>query len=160
MIVVHFSGSWHSQPGCKSLKEEIEACGYRIACDWLSDKHQSRPEWPEQYDAVAKAIEVADVLFLSFDGMEDRASSATFAQFHMAMALKKQIIVYDPAKETREFRDRQGVPVHPAFGHLMGKPLYNSQRVLWLSDKTKALEAIAPHAHFSIQVGGDAAALS
>jgi len=85
-------------------------------------------------------------------------SSATFAQFNMAMALGKQIIVYDPDKLTRSNRDRQDNPVHRAFNHLMGAAMVHSPAVLWLTDRTEALEAIASHATFSVKVGPDAAA--
>ena len=71
-LVVHFSGSWHAQPDCKSLKESIELRGFRIACDWLSPKHKERPKWPEQYGAVLEGIKQADLVFLSFEGMEHR----------------------------------------------------------------------------------------
>ena len=81
----------------------------------------------------------------------------------MAMALGKQIIVYDPDKLTRrdpstKTRDRQDNPVHRAFNHLMGAAMVHSPAVLWLTDRTEALEAIAPHATFSVRVGPDAAA--
>lgn len=78
-------------------------------------------------------------------------SSATFAQFHMALG--KQIIVYDPDKLTRS--NRRGNAVHRAFNHLTGVAMVHSPAVLWL---TEALEAIASHAAFSIPVGPDAAA--
>lgn len=77
--------------------------------------------------------------------MEERTSSATFAQFHMAMAYEKSIVVYDPERDHRTNRDKQGNPVHPNFNHLMGKALVHSPLVQWVTTTQQVLECITKH---------------
>lgn len=120
-IQVHCSGSWYRQGECKSLIEHINAQpGCTVLVDWTTEEHQTKPK-AAQWHAIVDAIKAADVVFLSFEGMEDRTESATFAQFFQATGFGKRVIVYDPAKAGGARADEHGR--HPAFMHLMGCPL-------------------------------------
>ena len=123
------------------MTQKLADNGYTVLCDWTSSEHQCKPKI-EQWLAIRNAIRDADVVFLSFHNMEKRTSSATFAQFHMATAFDKRIVVYDPAKATRAFRNNQGQPVHPSFSHLMGHPLFASDNVFWTADFDEAIAAL------------------
>lgn len=151
--VVHFSGD------DISFLEDIKARDCRIACDWTSEKHKERRAWPEQYNALTSAIKVADVVFLSFEGSEE-TSYFVFAQFYIAMSQNKQIIVHDPNRNVRDNKDDDGNAVPPSFDHIMGKALTSSPNVLWIADREEALDAIHPHAKYSIHAGSGVALLA
>lgn len=92
--------------------------------------------------SIHEAIVASDVVFVSFEGMEDRDWSSTAAQFHIAVALgTKKIVVYDPNRETRANVNSCGAKVHRSMVHLMGHGLccYDPENILWISDKDKLL---------------------
>lgn len=139
---IHWSGSWYEQGKQASMRETFESKGYKVLCDWTSPEHQAKSK-VDQWEAITDAIRNADAVFFSFEDMEHRTQSATFAQFFQATFIRKPVVVYDPAKATREHRNRSGQPVHPAFSHLMGHPLYDHDNVAWVDKLDDAYAALA-----------------
>lgn len=142
---VHTSGSWYRQGKQQDTMRWLRDSGFEVLCDWTSAEHQKKDKW-SQYKTIVDAISRADVLFFSFEGMEDRTSSATFTQFDIAASQQRApIVVYDPAKATRAHRNRAGHPVHPSFSHLMGHALTDSDKVHWTDDLADAHTELKKH---------------
>jgi hypothetical protein len=142
--IIHTAGSWYDTAAQADINKVMIDKGFDLY-DWTSDEHQRKTKM-DQYWALVESIQRADVAFFSFAGMDKRTSSATFAQFNIAAAIRgKRIIVYDPDKTDRSADNALRQPLHTAFIHLMGHALYEMDNVLWTADKETALKAVDAH---------------
>ena len=147
-INIHSSGSWFEptthQENVKALYKYSDIT-VRVLCDWTTPEHTNKSK-PDQWHAIVDAIKNCDVVLLSFEDMDERTHSATFAQFFIASAIKnKRIVVYDPAKLTRSNRNKHGFSVHPSFNHMMALPMYDDAsfpNVAWIADKSEAFAKV------------------
>lgn len=144
---LYVSGSWHEQQNARTLIEVMREAGHEIVLDWTSPEHQARSK-AEQYRAIIDAVKRCDAVVVSLQDYEQRLASATYSIISGAMFLGKSLIVLDPAKLTRENRNREGHPVHPAFNHLFGIGFSEDPIVHWvttLEDAMDLLQSVPDH---------------
>lgn len=147
-LTVHVSGSWYDQSQSRISMKTLTDMGYTIACDWTSEEHRTKPK-NEQYHAIVKAIKDSDLCVFSLDGMEERVSSATFAQIYDCFIIHKPVVIYDPDKERSKTREPTE-PLHPNMRNIMGKvPLVDQTfnewyggQIFWVTTPKEVFDSV------------------